>query len=176
VLFTILALLVLVLGVREVLFALYPFPYRSVIDAAAASNGLDPRLLAAVVRTESGFRSDAASHAQALGLMQIEPSTGAWIAGKTGLASFSTLDLMNPQTNVRMGAWYLNNLRQQLGGRMLPAVAAYNAGPQPVSRWLAAGTWSGSAADADRIPFGETRVFVQRVLASYRMYRLLYPG
>ncbi len=161
---------------RQALYLLYPFPYRTLIDSAAAGAGLDPRLLAAVIRTESGFRSDAASRKQALGLMQIEPSTGAWIAGKTGDdPDFAVLDLLNPAINVRMGAWYLSELRRQMNGRMLPAVAAYNAGPENVARWLASGGWSGHAADADRIPFGETRVFVERVLSSYRMYRLLYP-
>jgi soluble lytic murein transglycosylase len=175
VLLVLLGLVLAAAGVRLVLYALYPFPYRAAIDAAGAASGIDPRLLAAVIRTESGFRSDASSRAQALGLMQIEPATGAWIAGQTGQAGFSSLDLMNPTVNVRMGAWYLNSLRGQLGGRMLPAVAAYNAGLQPVARWLQSGVWSGGAADAGRIPFGETRVFVERVLASYRMYRLLYP-
>ncbi len=171
----ILALLVLALGVRQALYMLYPFPYRALIESAAAGTGIDPRLLAAVIRTESGFRSHAASRAQALGLMQIEPATGAWIAGKTGDPGFTVLDLMDPAVNVPMGAWYLSELRRELGGRMLPAVAAYNAGPQPVAAWLASGGWSGGAADADRIPFAETRVFVERVLSSYRMYRLLYP-
>jgi soluble lytic murein transglycosylase len=169
------AILLLALGVRQVLYALYPFPYRAVIDTAAEGAGLDPRLLAAVIRTESGFRRDAASPAQALGLMQIEPGTGAWIAAKTGDAGYSTLDLMDPVVNIRMGAWYLSELRRQLGGRTLAAVAAYNAGPAVVGRWLAGGGWSGQASDANRIPFGETRAFVQRVLSSYRMYRLLYP-
>jgi soluble lytic murein transglycosylase len=170
------ALALLAAGVRQALYALYPFPYRAAIDAAGAGNGIDPRLLAAVIRTESGFRSDAASRAQALGLMQIEPVTGAWIAGQMGRSGFSALDLLDPSLNVRMGAWYLAQLRRQLGGRMLPAVAAYNAGLQPVAQWLRSGQWSGGAADAGRIPFGETRAFVQRVLASYRVYRLLYPG
>jgi soluble lytic murein transglycosylase len=176
VLIGVLALLLAAVGVRQVLYMLYPFPYRAAIDASGAASGIDPRLLAAVIRTESGFRVDASSRAQALGLMQIEPATGAWIAGHIGDSTFSALDLMNPVLNVRMGAWYLSELRRQLGGRTLPAVAAYNAGLQPVSQWLQSGIWSGGAADASRIPFGETRVFVQRVLASYRMYRLLYPG
>lgn len=169
-----LAALLVAAGARQLLYSLYPMPYRAAVTSAGRRTGIDARLLAAVIRTESGFRPDAQSGVGALGLMQIEPSTGAWIAAHTGRRDFSTLSLLDPGENIAMGAWYLAELRDEFGGRLVPALAAYNAGRQPVQRWLATRVWSGSEQDIGAIPFAETRRFVARVLSSYEVYRMLY--
>ncbi len=165
-------------GVWRAAYALYPYPYQGVVRAAAASHGLDPRLLLAVMRSESRFRPDVVSRAGAVGLMQVTPETAAWIAHRRGPVVAGAAPLTDPAYNIATGAWYLAYLRQRFPGRMPAALAAYNAGLTPVEAWLRRGVWDGTAAGAHTIPYAETRVFVQRVLASYAMYRLLYrhPG
>lgn len=175
---------------------LYPFPYREIIVAQSGRHGLDPRLVAAVIRVESRFFPGAVSSVGARGLMQILPETGRWAAGQLGLTGFRTEMLYDPVVNVTLGTWYLAHLLDEYEGRApagdggpsaagaarlragLPAaLAAYNAGRQVVDAWLAAGVWDGSEAGAARIPFPETRAFVRRVLRDYRVYRALYgPG
>jgi soluble lytic murein transglycosylase len=157
-------------------YALYPFPYRATVLTTAAATGLDPRLLLAVMRVESGFRPQAVSRDGAVGLMQITPATAAWIARQRGLAAPpSAATLRDPAYNIETGAWYLAYLCRRFGGRLAPAVAAYNAGGAPVEAWLRSGTWDATAAGSGAIPFPETRRFVQRVLTTYAVYRLLYP-
>ncbi len=156
---------------------LFPFPYRTLIVAAAERNGLDPRLVLAVVRAESRFRPDAVSDEGAVGLMQLTPPTAAWVAGQRRLgAAVTPADLRDPAYNLAAGAWYLAWLLRQFGGRLPVAVAAYNAGPTTVRAWLDAGRWNGRRGDADAIPYPETRGFVRRVLGGYAVYRALYPG
>lgn len=166
-----------VVGAHRGVYALYPAPYLAEVAAAAQANGVQPLLLLAVMRTESRFRASAVSAKGATGLLQLTPATGAWVAQRRGLPGpFRRSDLLDPGYNIGSGAWYFAYLRRLFGGRLPPAVAAYNAGPTPVAEWLKTGTWNGTGAGADAIPFPETRVFVQRVLASYAVYRLLYPG
>lgn len=175
---------------------LYPFPYREIIVAQSGRHGLDPRLVAAVIRVESRFFPGAVSSVGARGLMQILPETGRWAAGQLGLTGFRSEMLYDPVVNVTLGTWYLAHLLDQYegrapagdggpsaaGGARLPtglpaALAAYNAGRQVVDAWLAAGVWDGSEAGSNGIPFPETRAFVRRVLRDYRVYRALYgPG
>lgn len=154
----------------------FPFPYRAEVLEAAATSGLDPRLILALARAESGFRPQAVSREGAVGLLQVTPTTAAWVASQRGLTPPGAEILADPGYNLETGAWYLAWLLGQFQGRLAPAVAAYNAGSAPVRRWLEQGTWDGTPALARRIPYRETRVFVRRVLGGYAVYRHLYPG
>lgn len=153
---------------------LYPFPYRSVIDQAAAVQNLDPRLVAAVIRTESHFRPAAVSAKGAIGLMQIMPATGAWIAGQLGQKHFNPSSLYNPTVNIQLGTWYLNNLAHEFHGDLFLVLAAYNGGRNNVNKWLAEDLFKGTP-NVSGIPFKETRDFVIRVTQAYSTYRYLYP-
>ncbi len=175
-----LTLLLLVTGIictYRLVYALYPYPYRAEVAAASSSTGVQPLLLLAVMRTESRFRSGAVSAKGAIGLLQLTPATAAWVARQRGLrTAFGRSDLLDPAYNISAGAWYLGYLLRLFGGRLPPAVAAYNAGPTPVTEWLRGGTWNGTGAEAEAIPFPETRLFVRRVLGAYAVYGRLYPG
>ncbi len=166
------------LAIRTAVRTLYPAAYATAVLGASAQSGVDPRLVWAVMRTESHFRPTATSRSGALGLMQITPTTGEWIAAQRGQPNFTPARLMDPTYNAQTGVWYLAYLIASFGGQLVPALAAYNAGMTPVRQWLTAGRWSGSLVDADRIPYLETRQFVQRVMRSYAIYRYLYaaPG
>lgn len=159
---------------RHAAYALYPYPYTAVVRANARAAGLDPLLVLAVMRTESRFRPDVVSSEGAVGLMQVTPSTANWIADQGRWPAATPNRLPEPAYNIALGAWYLGHLRRYFGGRLVPAIAAYNAGPGPVTDWLDSHTWDGLLDSAQRIPFPETRRFVQRVSGAYAVYRLLY--
>jgi soluble lytic murein transglycosylase len=131
----------------------YPLRYSEYVRVHARDNGLDPALLAAVIYSESKFDAGAESRSGAIGLMQLTPATAHGIAVRTGGTRFRTSDLLNPEINIRYGAWYLGNLFRKYRNERL-VLAAYNAGQGNVDRWRAQGK---------AIGFAETRAYVDRV-------------
>jgi hypothetical protein len=117
--------------------------YAAAIQAAAAKAGVDPKLLAALTWSESGFRADAVSGAGAIGLTQLMPGTAAGMG----------VDPTDPVQNLEGGAKYLAVQLKRFGGRVDLALAAYNAGPTAVSRY-------GGVP-----PYQETQNYVRRVMA-----------
>ena len=142
----------------------YPLRYEQIVRGHARHYGLDPALLAAVIYQESKFDPGAQSRSGAIGLMQLTPSTAHGIAIRTGGFRFRTVDLLNPEINIRYGAWYLRNLFQKYGDERL-VLAAYNAGQGNVDRWRAEG---------QSIAFAETRAYVDRVEDLKQIYRKAY--
>ena len=173
-----LLLLIVIAGVlgtsRFAAYQLYPYPYRGLVEAEAEKAGVNPLLLAAVIRVESKFDSDTTSRKDARGLMQIVPETGKWAAERIGLEDFTTDKLYNPETNLKLGTWYLHYLLQEFDGNLMAALAAYNGGQGNVRSWLQDNDWDGTYEQLSGIPFPETRMFVIRVLDDYRVYRWLY--
>jgi peptidoglycan lytic transglycosylase len=139
----------------------YPLKYRQIVRGHARNYDLDPALLAAVIYQESKFDPEAKSESGAIGLMQLLPSTAHGIALHTGGSRFRTEDLLNPEINVRYGAFYLRRLLNKYGDEQT-ALAAYNAGQRRVDEWRAAGKG---------IAFAETRNYVERVDELKRIYR-----
>lgn len=153
--------------------SLYPLPYRDTIFHFAEENRLPPLLVAAVIRVESRFRPQATSPVGARGLMQVMPETGRWAAEQLGLPTFNPDMLYQPETNIRIGAWYLGQLRREFNQDLILALAAYNGGRGNVRDWLSQNP-AASYRPKD-IPFPETRDYVQRVLQDYLRYRRIYP-
>lgn len=155
--------------------AVYPFPQRAALEAEAGEFGLDPFLLAGLVRQESTFEFEALSRAGARGLAQLLPGTAAMTARGLDIAFYPEW-ITVPDLNLHLGAAHLAELLQRYGGRVEAAVAAYNAGTGPVERWLA----RAGAADPDRfierIPYPETRGYVRGVLRNRELYRALYAA
>jgi soluble lytic murein transglycosylase len=139
----------------------YPLRYSEYVRVHARENGLDPALLAAVIYQESKFDAGAESRSGAIGLMQLTPATAHGIALRTGGSKFQTSDLLDPEINIRYGAWYLGNLFHKYRNERL-VLAAYNAGQGNVDRWRAEGK---------PIAFPETRAYVDRVEHLKRIYR-----
>lgn len=154
---------------------LYPLPYRSILIHQARANGLDPHLVAAVIRTESFFRTDAVSQQGARGLMQIMPETGEWIAARLNLP-FSPEMLDDPEYNIHLGCWYLAELQREFAGDTVLALAAYNAGRSNVHRWLDERRWTGETRRLEQIPFPETAHYIVKVLRDRERYRLIYTS
>lgn len=158
------------LGALWVLYRAYPYNFRQDVEDNAALYGLDPLLVAAVIRTESSWRAGAQSSVGATGLMQLMPDTGAWIAAKNGW-EYDETRLTDGATNIRLGCWYLWYLLDKFDGDMTLALAAYNAGDNTVEKWVSEGRFDGGEPD---IPYPETRSFVKKVMDSYEKYKLLY--
>lgn len=153
---------------------LYPIDYQEIIVQEAQRVQLDPSLVAAVINVESRWQADAVSRKGAKGLMQLMPTTAAWIAEKTGQAGFSEEDLFTPETNIRLGACYLADLLAQFGNNETLALAAYNGGRGNVKTWLDDGLWDGTQDTVQSIPFGETRRYVLKVEAQRKIYSRIY--
>lgn len=144
-------------------------------DASRKLEALQPALLFAVMREESGYRPEVISVAGARGLAQIMPATGDILAEQVGLRRFKPEDLFEPEKNLQLAAWYLAELLQRFDGRLSAAVAAYNAGPEVVEEWLnEANPETADDEWVEAIPFAQTRGYVRRVLRSMEVYRLLY--
>lgn len=149
-----------------------PRAYEREVEAAAATFGLDPNLLLAVMRVESVYQRSIVSYAGAIGLTQIMPRTGRLIAHELGERDFTTADLLDPTTNLRFSAWYLASLIRRFDGRLPLAIASYNGGPHNVRAWIEEHAET-MPLDAllERIPFTQTHRYVRRVLTHYAAYR-----
>ena len=154
---------------------IYPTPYRDLVQAAAARESLSPALLFAVMRQESAFDPNAGSPAGACGLLQLIAPTARRVAEQLQ-EPFSETALFVPDNNVRYGAHYLGQLSGYFGGNLALVAAAYNAGPEAVFRWLSAPEKIGIDAFVARIPFEETRTYVERVLGNLARYQYLSGG
>ena len=165
---TAVVLLLLFLFLFQVLLPgrfLFLFPYIAVIRDEAAAHGLDPALVAAVIRVESNFRPDAVSRRGARGLMQVMPSTAGYVLEKSGYHGVEDLEegLLTPAFNIKLGCWYLAYLLDYYDSDIILSLAAYNAGPGNVDRWLREEIWDGTLANIQQIPYLETRNYVERV-------------
>lgn len=153
----------------------YPLEYIKIIQENADRYHLDPYRVAAVIRTESGFDPEAVSGAGAVGLMQIMPDTGEWIAGKLEITDFEPDLLFDPEHNIEMGCWYLQFLQERFHDDPELVAAAYNAGHGRVSEWLSDDSVSHDGEHLQDIPYRETREYVERIGSAYEAYRRLYP-
>ncbi len=153
---------------------LFPLPYKNDVMANAKQQGLDPSMIAALVRQESEFNPQAVSAAKAYGLTQVRPATGRSLARKAGMRTFSTRMLYQPATSLRLGAIYLRLLLDELGGNWEETLAAYNAGKSRVTNWQTWATYREPAEFVESIPFTETREYVQAVLRNAELYRKIY--
>jgi soluble lytic murein transglycosylase len=145
---------------------IYPLEYQQTIQQVSAEHNLEPTFVAAVVYTESRFRSDARSHRGAYGLMQLLPETARFIQKRSGIEG----DWRDPRTNLRIGVWYLGYLDNRYVGDERLMLAAYNSGESRVDAWI-----SGEGFDiGEDIPFWETRHYVENVLEAQQTYEELY--
>lgn len=153
---------------------LYPLEHTSYIEKYSEEYRLDKWLVISIIWVESKFDSTATSPKDARGLMQITPETGKWAAKKIGIKEFDAEELYDPETNIRIGCWYLDNLRTQFDGHLEVIVAAYNGGSGNVTKWLEDKKYSDDGVTLKKIPFEETENYVERVFTAYDRYREIY--
>ncbi|MGB0123801.1 MAG: transglycosylase SLT domain-containing protein [Silvibacterium sp.] len=152
---------------------LFPEPYWPAIKESAAQNGLDPYMVASLIRQESEFDPVVISYANAWGLMQLLPSVGKELAKHEGIHHFDSRELLDPDTNIRLGCIYLKQMLDKFGGRPEYAFAAYNAGDSRVLDWQAAGQFHDMDEFVESIPFTQTRDYVQAIMRNEAIYREL---
>lgn len=155
---------------------LFPRPYWSDLTRYAGSNGLDPYLVASLIRQESEFNPEAVSRADAYGLMQLLPKVGKGLAHELRIRHFATDDLTKPTLNLQLGTRYFRQTLDEFGGQVEYALAAYNAGSDRVRDWRSNGTYRDIAEFVESIPFTETREYVQAIMRNANIYRSLYGG
>jgi len=140
---------------------LYPLRHISLVLEHARQQELDPTLVFAVIYAESRFDTMAVSPSGALGLMQVMPATGAWVAEQLGESDFTPDDLHDPETNIRFGTWYLRQLTDEFS-QYETVLQAYNAGPANAADWR----------QDQSLVFPETRDYVRRTSNALLIYRL----
>jgi soluble lytic murein transglycosylase len=160
---------------RDLLSAVYPFPYRQMAMREAEEEGLDPFLMAGLMRQESAFWHKARSRADARGLMQLLPATGAQLARARGPEGFQAdQHLYQPEINVHLGMAFFSDLRRRFGEDLSILLSAYNAGPTRATRWREYPEAGDLTRFVERIPFSETRGYVKNVLLNREIYAWLY--
>jgi soluble lytic murein transglycosylase len=151
----------------------YPAYYPDLVLAESNAYHLDPLLLFALVRQESLFDDRVSSWAGAVGLTQIMPSTGEWIAEMTGWPDYDPELLKRPYLNVKFGAWFLARILAQTEGDVMSALAGYNGGPSLALRWQ-----ENAEGDPDLlveiIGKDESRRYVQSIYRLYSAYARVY--
>jgi soluble lytic murein transglycosylase len=138
----------------------------------AAANALSEGLVYALIRAESGFSPTIKSHAGAIGLMQMMPTTAKLTAREKG--AFNPQRLTNPEYNIRLGTRHLRDLMKEYDGDVVHVAAAYNAGGAAVERWRKSMKGLKQDEFIESIPYQETRDYVKKVYASAAIYRQLY--
>lgn len=149
----------------SVLARKYGIKYRKDIERIANEVGIESNLVMAICKTESSFRSSVVSKANAIGLMQILPSTAEWVCEQNGL-DYSYEKLFDYEFNAKVGCFYLKYLQNKFPFEW--AIVAYNAGENKVSEWIDRGL------DVDEIPYKESREYLKKVLANRKYYNFLF--
>ena len=151
-------------------FALrYPTPYRELMKPAARDQDIDEAWVYGITRQESRFMHYAKSGVGASGLMQLMPATAKWAAKRAGISNYSGSMIHQLDTNIALGTYYLRYTLDLMNNQAVMATAAYNAGPSRAKKWMATMPLEG-AIYAETIPFTETRLYVQKVMANAHLY------
>lgn len=168
----------------SVLKIVFPDEYLAWISKEAKSTGLQAEWILSLIRQESSFRPDIKSPSNAVGLMQLLPSTANELAREFKLKDYGNESLLNPDVNIKLGAVYLSRLIKNFGGNLPLALAAYNTGPGRMKKWLAARkdvaqleSAKASAAEVevwiDELPWDETSFYVKAILRNWLIYKLM---
>lgn len=152
----------------------YPKPFDEFVTHYADARGLDPFLIDAVMREESGFNPSIESWANALGLMQLMVPTAQDMAQRVGRKKVSSSDLLDPEINIELGSMYLLGLADRFEGHPVCMIAGYNGGSGNVRKWLRERGDEPADMWVEKIPFPQTRHYVKRVAMSWWIYHWLY--
>lgn len=151
----------------------YPVLVREELIASSKQNGLDPALVASLIRQESNFNPRATSPVGARGLMQLMPPVGRTLAKSKGIPGYTDESLYDPVVNIRLGTTHLSSLFRRTSN-LEQVLAAYNAGQSRVARWIQKKGASDPEVFTERIPFVETRDYVRSIVRNRAFYSLLY--
>lgn len=159
---------------REQIEILYPAPYADALLQHAPERNLDPRFVLSIMRQESRYRAEVKSYAAARGLMQFISDTANRIAGELGRKNFQQDELYNPPVAVLFGSQYLQNLFRMFPNQPQAVAASYNGGEHNMQRWLARSKSDQPDRYVPEILFSQSKDYVYRVMANYRVYQMIY--
>ena len=165
-----------VVAVNSAVKLMFPLKYKQYVYKYSAEHGIDPYLIFAIIKAESSFNPWATSVKDAKGLMQITEKTGIWGAQSLKIKNFSADSLYDPETNIRIGCWYISMLMKEFDNNTDLVIAAYNGGSGNVSGWLKDRNYSRSGNSLEKIPFKETDRFLKKVKNYYSIYKSLYKN
>ena len=148
---------------------MYPKAFWRKVRKECSPSGLDPYLVLSVIREESSYDPRACSPAGAMGLMQLEPGTAKKYCRLLNITIDGNEDIYRVGSNLALGSYYLKKLYGEFKA-IEPALAAYNAGPDIVRKWLSSGNYRGLDEFVEDIPYGETKNYVKRIITSYYKY------
>lgn len=154
----------------------YPAPYRQALLNAARSRKIDPRFLLALIKQESVFKPQAKSPAGARGLLQLTIDTAQKYASAIGFVGLTESQLYRPETSILLGAEYIEQLSGMFPQQLEAVAASYNGGEDNVARWLKRARHKDPGVFTAEIGFDETKGYVQKVMANYRVYTELYTA
>lgn len=172
--FIFLLVIFLLLDSSLVLKMMFPVSYKQEIKNSASHYNVDPYLIMAIIQIESKYDPSQISRKGAVGLMQVMPNTAKWIIEQAHFSKMAKEYLDEPDLNIELGSWYVNFLYKEFDHNLYATIAAYNAGPGNVRKWLNEGVWDGQRETVGNIPFGETRHYVQKVLYYQEKYHKIY--
>lgn len=150
---------------------LYPKKYSDYVERYSKEFNIEENLVYSIMKAESKFKKDAISNKGAKGLMQISDITRDWAIEELKLEN--NIDIFDPETNIKIGCWYLNKLYKEFGNLDL-VVAAYNGGSGNVNKWLGNNEYSKDGKMLHNIPFTETSNYVDKVKKNYKNYNSIY--
>lgn len=159
---------------KPLLQLLYPQKYREYVELYAQEYAVEEELLYAVIKAESNFDSNAKSHSEAYGLMQLLESTAIEMANEIGEEELEAEVLYDPQKNVRIGTAYIRKLLDRYNGNYVLALAAYNAGIGNVADWIEEGVLKEDGSNPEDIPYKETNMYVRKIMRDYQIYKEIY--
>lgn len=159
---------------RELADMLYPQPYADLLTKHAAPRNVDPYFVLSIMRQESRFQPNVKSVAAARGLMQFIPDTSNKIAGELGRERFDQNELYVPSTAILFGSQYIGNLFKLFPNQPDAVAASYNGGEDNMQRWYGRAKTDQPGRYVPEIAFAQSKDYVWRVMANYRMYNLLY--
>ena len=171
----------IILGLTAILLAFsiscfygyfYPMRYSSEIREVAKEYELEPALIASMINVESSYKPERKSVKGAVGLMQLMPVTAEWLCKNLNI-EYKEEALVEPKYNINLGGYYLSRLLKSFGNSQT-ALCAYNAGPTNVREWLKNTEYSEDGKTLKKIPFEETRNYIQRVEKNLKYYRDRY--
>ena len=151
----------------------YPVHYYEEIKKYADKNGNNPPLMLSLIREESYFNPHASSGVGAKGLMQLMPATADEVALGRGIDYINLLDV---ESNIRLGNAYYSNIKSALSGMDVSAIASYNGGIGSVTKWKQSLSYVDTDSFVEKIPYDETQNYVKKVFRSYWNYIRIYNG
>ena len=156
---------------------LYPRKYQTLVDQWAQTYELDPLLVDAFIRTESGFDPDATSAVEARGLMQMTEETFLWLRSKIAAEEDLTFgDLYDPAVSIRFGCYYLHLCMVRYNGDVATAAAAYHSGWGTVDALLQMEEHSADGETLQGFPYSQMNHYVKKITFCYAEYQRIYAG